>query len=523
MHEIAEPRPGTRIPNISSRLPPFNPRRLRDGIILLLGVAVLLVAARLWSYLLFHTLAELYSVCIAATYFVIAWHTRKINQNPSIAALGITYLFVAILDIFHTLAYAGMDVFVGYNYAANQVWVLARFLEAAGLFYFSLDRRLDDRGMLTYLGVNLAYTALGLASIFLFRIFPACYIKELGQTDFKIAAEVAIMVLLAISSLSFRSRRPAFPAEVYANLQASIWLTVLSELSFTLYLSNYDWVNMTGHFFKIVSFYLIYRAIIVTGLEKPQELLYARLSEKNIELERSNKTKDTFISILSHDLRSPLSGIQSAADYLVENRGTLAPETERELLRELAASAGLTRDLVENVLTWARCQAGALKPELAPFDAAEVFRSQVRLLAEAARRKNLDVAMVIPDGVPMTSDVNMLSTILRNLIQNAIKFSHPGGRIEAKLVSDGKHRIFEVADQGVGMSPETLAQLFRIDSRRRNLGTAGETGAGFGLILSREFATALEGSLVAASQLGAGSTFRLEVPTQPTADSTAPA
>lgn len=475
-------------------------------------VAALLVASRLGGYLLFHSLAELFSICIAATYFVIALHTRKINENPSLAALGISYLFVAVLDTFHVLSYAGMGVFQGGGYPANQVWLLARFLEALSLLLFTFIRRAEGGSLFLVFGIGSSYTLAGLASVFIFKVFPACYVKGLGQTPFKVGTEILIMLLLAAASIAFHLRRKPYSRPVYLNLQFSIWLTLLSELSFTLYLSNYDWVNMTGHLIKILSFYLVYRSIITTGLVRPHELLFSRISEKNEALERSNDTKDTFISILSHDLRSPLSGIQSAAAYLAEDPARMDEDEAKVLVREMALAAAASLNLVENVLQWARCQNGAIVPELAPLDVAKLLKSQAELLGSAAKDKGIRIEIVIDAAPTIRSDANMLSAILRNLLQNAVKFSHPGASIEARLSLKGGDCLVELRDRGVGMSQAALSKLFRLDERLRSLGTSGEKGTGFGLILASEFVRVLGGRLEAESEEGRGSLFRLSLP-----------
>lgn len=487
-------------------------RRLLPTLLLLGGATAALLLSRIPSYLLFHTLAELYSICIAFTFFVLAWHTKERNENPAVAVLGIAYLFVALLDLFHTLSYAGMDIFVGYSYPANQVWVLARFLEAGSLLGFSFVRRLPKASLAPLVALFGLYSLLGLASIFLFRIFPACFVAGAGQTPFKVAAEILVMLLLAGALLSFRHRRRDYPREVYRYLQASIAITILSELSFTLYLSNYDWVNMTGHLLKILSFYLMYRAVIVTGLERPEELLFAKLQERNRELLRSNETKDTFISLLSHDLRGPLGGIKTAAEYLHGEGEDLDRQTKEEFLGELARSAASTLELVEEILGWARSQSGELRARPEPCDGSAVLRGQVELLAETARAKGLRLRLEAPETFPLLCDPAMLGSILRNLLQNAVKFSYPGAEVEARLAKAEGGALYSVRDRGIGMGKETLGRLFRLEGRVRSRGTAGEQGTGFGLILAKEFARQLGAELSVESEEGEGSTFSLRLP-----------
>ncbi|HET7838571.1 MAG TPA: MASE3 domain-containing protein, partial [Rectinemataceae bacterium] len=450
-----------------------------------------------------------------STYFVIAWHTRRINESPSIAALGIAYLFVAILDVFHTLAYQGMGVFTGYSYPANQVWVVARLMEALSLLGFSFVRRLRGRGLALFIGAYIITTAAGLASIFIFRIFPVCFVAGLGQTRFKMVMEAVVISVLVLASLVLWRRRGAFPGEIYENLQLSVILTAVSEFAFTLYVSNSDWVNMTGHLLKIASFYLVYRSIVVTGLERPQELLYSRLKGREEELRRANEAKDTLISILGHDLRSPLAGIQGVASMLATDP-SLAGEGELGTwLKEIAKSAGSSLELAENVLSWARCQSGELLPAMSPVNPAKILRTEAELLKEAARSKGVCLELVASEPPSVLADPNMLSTIVRNMLQNAVKFTPSGGRVVARATGSSSECVVEVEDTGTGMDEDELGRLFRVDGRLRGVGTAGERGTGFGLVVASEFSRKMGARLEVKSAKGIGSTFRIRIPRSP--------
>ncbi len=236
-----------------------------------------LYGASLYHYNLFHSLAELFSVIIAASLFVVAWNSRRIIDNNYLLFLGIGYLYVGCFDLLHTLAYKGMGVFPGHG--ANlptQLWIGARYCEAVTLLVapFFLRRRLNP---------NLALGSFTLAALlFLLAvfggIFPACFVEGAGMTPFKIGSEYLICVMLAGAlALLFKNRREFHP-KVFTLLAWSIILTIGQELVFTLYADVYGLLNLAGHFLKILSFYLIYKAVIQTGLLSPYDVLFRNLT-----------------------------------------------------------------------------------------------------------------------------------------------------------------------------------------------------------------------------------------------------
>ncbi|MBU0927131.1 MAG: hypothetical protein KKA67_05240 [Spirochaetes bacterium] len=477
-----------------------------------IAVVALLLLFRAYSYLLFHTVAELYSIVIAITYFVIAWHTRAMNENPSIATLGIAYVFIAVLDLFHTLAFSGMSIFQGYDFPANQLWVLSRSLEAASLATFSFIALRKRSSMIAFIGCYTLVTVAGLASVFVFRVFPVCFVAGRGQTPFKVAAEYTIIATLAIASMLVYRRRRLYPRSVHRNLQVSILLTALAELSFTLYFSNYDWVNMTGHFFKIASFYLVYRSIVVTGLERPQELLFSRLGQSERALRKANATQSTIISILSHDLKGPLSAVQNVAETVADRESGMPEDDRLMMVSEIGLTVGRTLDLLERTLQWARASSGELAQRPTPLSLSEAAGEAIEYLDNNAREKGLSLDSSVPAEATVLADREMLALIIRNLVQNAIKFTPSGGSIRVGAERDGSGWSLAVEDTGIGMSEPELDSLFLVGRRFRKDGTSGERGAGLGLILCQDFAVKMGGTIAATSVEGSGSVFRLSLP-----------
>ncbi|UCF89858.1 MAG: GAF domain-containing protein, partial [Desulfobacterales bacterium] len=232
-----------------------------------------------YNYLLFHSLAEIFSVIVACGIFVVAWNSRGFADNTSLLFLGIAYLFVGGLDLVHTLSYKGMGIFPGND--ANrptQLWIAARYVESLSLLTapFLLGRKL--RTDWVFSGYLLIFGLL-LGSILKGNLFPGCFIEGIGLTPFKKISEYMIALILLASMGVLVRHRQQFDARVLRLLLTSIGLSIGSELAFTFYIHVYGVSNLIGHYLKIVSFYLIYIAIIETGLTQPHTLLFRNLKQ----------------------------------------------------------------------------------------------------------------------------------------------------------------------------------------------------------------------------------------------------
>ncbi len=254
----------------------YHPEKI--FVVLILGAGLYLTT--LYHYLLFHNLAELFSIVIAAAFFMIAWNSRELTETPSLVYLGIAYLFIAILDLFHTLSYKGMNIFTDYDFYANQLWIAARYLESLTLLLFFIFLRSDRKipYPLVYLVYTLA-TLLILLSVFYWKNFPVCFIEGKGLTPFKKISEYIICFILLLSLYFAYKNRDYFQPDIFRLLAFSVFFTIGSELAFTFYISNYGFSNLVGHYFKIASFYLVYKAIIETGLKEPFQLIFRKLKQ----------------------------------------------------------------------------------------------------------------------------------------------------------------------------------------------------------------------------------------------------
>jgi PAS domain S-box-containing protein len=352
---------------------------------LTLGLGILvfftLYLTSCYRYLLFHSLAEIFSVVIACSIFVIAWNSRQFLDNNYFLFIGIAYLFVGSLDLLHTLAYKGMGVFQGYETnLPTQLWIASRYMESLSFLFapLFLKRKLKVNLLL------LTYTAgasLLLMSIFYWEIFPACFVEGVGLTPFKKISEYIISLILLGSMILLLRNRGEFDKRVLTWVVWSLLVTIASELAFTFYIDAYGFSNLIGHFFKILSFYFIYKAIIETGLSKPYNLLFRNLkrSEETLreERERAQKYLDiagVIIVVIKADQTIALinkKGCETVgyqeADVLGKNWfDTLLPERERARGKEDFAklvsgemepneyleNSVLTRNGEERIIAW---------------------------------------------------------------------------------------------------------------------------------------------------------------------------
>ncbi|MBI4632584.1 MAG: PAS domain S-box protein [Deltaproteobacteria bacterium] len=266
---------------------------------MLSGAAVLigLYLISLHHYLLFHTLSELFSIAIGISLFILAWNSRRILENNYLLFIGIAYLSVSLLTIFHTLSYKGMGIFVPDS--ANlptQLWIASRFVQSISLVvapYF-LKRRLN--GAATLLFFTVATVAL-LFSIHIWEIFPACYVEGSGLTPFKVFSEYVISFLMLVALVLLYNNRSYFDEIVLRYLAASILLAMGAELAFTFYLDVYGLSNLIGHFFELISFYLIYKAIIETGFAKPYRLLFRNILRQQEALQEEKERAQRYLDV----------------------------------------------------------------------------------------------------------------------------------------------------------------------------------------------------------------------------------
>jgi PAS domain S-box-containing protein len=262
----------------------FHNKALPAFVVLFLLTA--LYVSSLYNYLLFHSLVEIFCVVISCVIFVLAWNTRSVQDNQYLLFLGVAFLYTAVPELLHMLAYKGSGVFPGEDAnMATQFWVAFRYL--AGLSFLIAPRYLTHplrvgRTMTVYTVV----TAVTIGSIFL-QVFPVCYDEGNGLTPFKIISEYIIIAIFLVSLVLLLRHRLMFDRTVLGLMTSSILSSVAAEVSFTQYVSVFGPANLIGHLFLFLSSYFLYRAIIVTGVVDPSRVLFRSLKESEHAIRES--------------------------------------------------------------------------------------------------------------------------------------------------------------------------------------------------------------------------------------------
>jgi len=257
-----------------------------------------LYASSLYSYLLFHTLVEIFCIFVMLAVFLLSWNSRRLLDNHYFLFLAISFITSGALELLHTFAYKGVGIFPGYD--ANlptQFWIAFRYVFslsclAAPLF---IVRRLKVGATLLAFAV---VTALLIAAIFSGN-FPDCFIEGSGLTPFKVFSEYVIIVLLLAAICFLRAKRRFFDSRVLRALILSMVSAMAAEAAFTKYVSVYGPANLVGHLFLFLSAFLIYRAIVVTGIREPATLLFRSL-ELSQEALRNSEERLHFALQASH-------------------------------------------------------------------------------------------------------------------------------------------------------------------------------------------------------------------------------
>ncbi|GAK50125.1 sensory transduction histidine kinase [Candidatus Moduliflexus flocculans] len=241
---------------------------------------------------------------------------------------------------------------------------------------------------------------------------------------------------------------------------------------------------------------------------------HKELQQKNRELQEVNASKDKFFSIISHDLRNPLSVILGMTELLRENFEHYTPERAKEFLTRMYAAAERLHILLENLLTWSRLQRGVMEYHPEDINLFDIGEENRDLFLEKAAQKGITLVNAIPPKTRAFADHGMMNTVIRNLVSNALKFTTAGDLIEIAVFQRDSLIELSIRDTGIGIAPEDMEKLFRIDVQHSQVGTAGERGTGLGLILCQELVERNGGAIWVESQPGQGATFHLTLPAQ---------
>lgn len=398
---------------------------------------------------------------------MLAWNARQFLNNNYLLFIGIAYLFIAGIDLMHTLAFKGMGVFkgIGANHP-TQLWIAARSLQSISLLIAPvfIGRRLNHR---LVFGAYLVVTSLLLWSIFGGNFFPDCYVDGVGLTPFKKNSEYVISLVLLLSAVALhRRKRDVFNQKTLLLIYSSIGATIVSELAFTFYIGVYDISNLVGHLFKIAAFYLIYLAIIKTGIKDPFDVIFRSLTLHTRELQAEKAGLEVGIAERTRDLIALSHQQTEEFRALVENAPDPILRYDRNgrciyanpALASLtgtaqppSSAAGACDALISRVLDSAKVAAW-IKQAVA---SGETIEGQIEFTDTAGdlhyfhtryvpeRDQNRNVATVLAISTDVTSMVEterQLRTLVENLPDMVARFDREGRHI---YVSPVVERIFQ--------------------------------------------------------------------------------
>jgi ligand-binding sensor domain-containing protein/signal transduction histidine kinase/CheY-like chemotaxis protein/AraC-like DNA-binding protein len=237
-----------------------------------------------------------------------------------------------------------------------------------------------------------------------------------------------------------------------------------------------------------------------------------QLERTVVELQKLNKTKDHFFSILAHDLKNPVSALTGISDFMKNNFARLEKKDALKYLTSIHTSSNAIYDLLVNLLNWSRTQSKHIEYSPVNFNVSELVRRNISLLESQFTNKHIRIIDEVPSDATLYADYNMVDTVIRNIFSNAIKFTEYNGEIRASGRYEGDQFEFAITDNGVGMNAEQIQKLFNLDKNNISTGTAGEKGTGLGLVICSEFVAINRGVIRVESSPGKGTTFFISLP-----------
>ncbi|MDO9037431.1 MAG: HAMP domain-containing sensor histidine kinase, partial [Lutibacter sp.] len=289
---------------------------------------------------------------------------------------------------------------------------------------------------------------------------------------------------------------------------------------------NYERERKYTHFLIITMVIFAFLLILLIQQNASKKKAYNLLEYKNYQvhkmkdeidgqsnkLKQLNSTKDKFFSIIAHDLKNPFNSIAGFTDLMIENNEIYDASKRLKFLKIIKGSTAKVSSLLDNLLMWANSQSDNLKFNAKNINLSHQVAGVISFLEIQAINKNITILNSVEKNVHVNADENMLDTILRNLISNAIKFTQPKGEIQiySTLINDFVE--ITVKDNGVGMTDAEIAAIFSVNEISTSLGTSNEQGSGLGLILCRDFAESHGGKIWVESKVDEGSKFKFTLP-----------
>lgn len=326
------------------------------------------------------------------------------------------------------------------------------------------------------------------------------------------------LVLALLPLISFKNYRwVTIYSLMIVNFSIFLYVEIYSQITTytTLFPQELKEFKITHTFviFIICAVILLFDRKVIENKTKKLVYLANKLEDKNRELEQSIITKDKFFSIIAHDLKGPIGNLSNFLEFLSDTASSFTEDELQNSLKALKISSNNTYSLLENLLSWSRIHTGDIVFDPHLSDLCTLVKSTIDLYSPIAKNKGITIDFEAHTPVRVNFDVNMINTVLRNLLNNAIKYSYQDGVVHVSCNKSDTKVTLSVTDNGIGLSPYAIKELFKLDVKHYSCkGTNGENGTGLGLIMCKEFIKRHGGDISVESVEGEGSTFSFTLP-----------
>lgn len=417
------------------------------------------------------------------------------DNNTHLLVFGLSKIFQSFAWLFFFIRAETFSVSLFNIIISNTLVLVSYYLESIVMLML-----VKDRSKRVY-QIQTLVLVLGLLGLYV-----AVWLNVLASVRVSVVSLI-IFLLLITPVLRFltETRSSLFKKLLGINYFVLI-IAVVVRIVYPFFKSGTSFYS--GDPLQKIIFLIVFAMMMVSGVG----YLLLLQEEKEIQIKNLLDDKDKFFSIIAHDLRGPFSGIIGASQMLLENEDEFSQKEKKELIWLIHESSKNTSSLLDNLLTWAQSQTGGLEFRPEKIEISLVVEKIKNLLANVANHKNISIHSQIEDKRYVYADMNMLETIFRNLLTNAIKFTGNNGQIVVSARRERNRTIFSVQDSGIGIDPRKIKNLFTINEKHTTLGTNEETGTGLGLLLCKDFIERHGGQIWVKSKIGKGSNFEFSIP-----------